>query len=268
MPTQGIIASFLVDTTDLPITGNSSKSSFTFSLEHTVNLPRDNYEICLARCYIYYAWPNHPQLFPPEESFTWDGVPYALPKGTYSIGILEAEILLLTGATTIEFNCNQKYSTGKVSICVVAGHTFVVTGPDLSKLIGFDIGATIIGPSCAIGKNNPDFTGGISSIYITNSLVQGCSNYNNTRVLQYIYAAGLPYLRPFTRYNVVHDTEQDFIWFDMNTHSITDMTIGIVDQDNIPLDMNGYDSQFWFLIRKKDDNIVRVTTSDMPVRSI
>jgi hypothetical protein len=55
---------------------------------------------------------------------------------------------------------------------------------------------------------------------------------------------------------------------DMNTHSITDMTIGIVDQNNIPLDMNGYDSQFWFLIRRKDDNIVRVTTSDMPVRPI
>jgi hypothetical protein len=268
MPNQGVIASFVVDTTDLNITGNSSKSSFTFSLDHTVNLPRDNYEICLARCYLYYAWPNHPQLFPPEESFTWDGVPYALPKGTYSIGIVEAEVHLLTGVGNLEFNMNYKYATGKITICVGAGHTFVVTGTDLSKLIGFAVGSTIIGASCATGKFNPDFSGGVSSMYITNSLVQSCANYNNTKVLQYIYASGIPYLRPFSRYNVVQDTEQDFIWMDMNTNSITDMTLGIVDQNNIPLDMNGYDTQFWFLIRRKDDNIVRVTTSDMPVRPI
>jgi len=160
------------------------------------------------------------------------------------------------------------YHDGKIEICVTAGNTFVVTGIPFSNMIGFAVGTTIVGPQCKEGTNNPDFTGGISSIYITNSLVQGCSNYNNTRVLQYIYAAGLPENPPFSRYNVVHDTEQDYIWFDMNTHSITDMTIGIVDQNNIPLDMHDYNSQFWFLIRRKDDNIVRVTTSDMPVRPI
>ena len=185
MPNQGIIASFLVDTTDLPITGNSSKSSFTFSLEHTVNLPRDNYEICLARSYIYYAWPNYPPLVPPEISFRWDGTDYTIPSGTYSIETLLLEILhLISLPTQDDFRMYKTYPTGKIRICVAAGHTFEVTGTVLAHMIGIAVGTTIVGVGCHTGLINPDFTGGVNSVFITNSLVQGCSNYNNTRVLQ------------------------------------------------------------------------------------
>jgi len=263
---SNIVASFSIDTRDMPLV-NENVNNFNFTLRNTLLLPGGkNYDMCLARGMMFYAW-NNLELGLSPFDFEFAGNNYTLVSGNYSILTLEAKIkekIEDGGGNPDDFEMRKDYPTGVIVITLLNGATFTPTSDPLAEMIGFDFNV-LLPPGVNYGGNLPDFEGKNSRIFILNNLLKADATMINNRLDQILYEVKPPERPAYSLFNVI-DTPEEFIWMRMSSNTIFSMNFSIVNQNNEPVNLNDTNINFWILIRESPTNIVEIEKGSDNVR--
>jgi len=255
---SNVVASFSIDTRDMPLV-NENVNNFTFTLKNTLTLPSGkNYDMCLARGMMFYAW-NNLELGLSPFDFEFAGNTYSLTSGNYSILTLEAKIkekIEDGGGNPDDFEMRKDYPSGLIVITLLNAATFTPLVDALSDMIGFITGV-VLPPGSNYGSNLPDFEGVNSRIFIINNTLLANATTVNNRLEQILYEVKPPERPAYSQFNVI-DTPEAFIWMRMSSNVIFSMNFSIVNQNNDPVDLNDTNINYWILIRESPDNLVEI----------
>jgi hypothetical protein len=223
-------------------------------LTYTVPLELDNtedshYEIGLVAAHCTKSWHTISAALN-NNRLLIGGTPLLISDGAHSIDTVEEEIkAYLVTAHSQEiadsFDITKIVSLGRCSVKAPTG--LAIQLDTIAPVLGFAVGATIAAGVTTIGTATVDFSGGVREVEVECNLVAKKYVRSNNRTVGLLHCVAPPMHPPFSRFDCVE--HQYFVPME-HSHYIRELEINLVNQDGLPINLNGEPADFVIAIKK------------------